>query len=181
MRLSIAKAYEQVREFHKFLFALIEMRDFEEFIVKETGSLAERTEHGQAKEIFRRWNVQSEGHRNACQRMIEKVKEHTSNEWCITCMEDHRLSSYSWKRIVADIVMPKEGSLSVTDLYAVAKNHLAIEGAAEQRYAEMSEMTDDEEMKKMLMSLSKAEKIHHDEARMLMDTLEKTYGDKIRV
>jgi hypothetical protein len=49
MRLSIAKAYEQVREFHKFLFALIEMRDFEEFIVKETGSLAERTEHGQAK------------------------------------------------------------------------------------------------------------------------------------
>ena len=180
MRLSIAKAYESIRELHKSLFALIEMKCLEESIVKETSTISERTEHQRAKGIFSRRNVGSEGYRNGCQRMIEKVKEHTSNEWCETCMEDHLLSSYSWKRIVADIVMP-EGSLSVTDLYAVAKNYLAIEGAIEQRYAEISEMTDDEEMKKMLMSLSKDEKIHHDEARMLMDTLEKIYGDKIRV
>jgi hypothetical protein len=78
MRLSIAKAYESIRELHKFLYALIEMRDFEEFIVKETGTIAERTEQQQAKEIFSRWNVGSEGHRNGCQRMIEKVKEHTA-------------------------------------------------------------------------------------------------------
>jgi hypothetical protein len=156
------------------------MKDLEALIIKETAGFGKLAMDGRAKDIFLRWNHDSASHLKACQGMIEKMRENTLYPECETCMNAHFSSSYGSKRVLELFFEPTKADLATRDLYFVAKKHLEIEGDAQRRYAEMSEMTDDEEMKKLLMSLSEAEKGHQTEAQLLVDMFEKIYGDKIK-
>jgi rubrerythrin len=172
--------FESLKRHHDLLFGLIEMRDIEALIVKETASFGKLTKDDRAKDVFLRWNRDSEGHLGTCQRIIEEVRQNTLYGECETCMNAHFHSSYGRKRVLELFHEPTETDLTIKDLYLVAKSHLEIEGDAQRRYAEMSDMTDDEETKKLLMTLSEVERGHQMEAQMLVDIFEKVYGDRVK-
>lgn len=164
--------FEESKKLHNLLFSLYEMRELEELVVKETSEAAERTDHPQGKAVFSKWARESEDHRIDLEKIIGKLQGNTFCPQCSSCMGSLLDTSYSSKRMKQLLELPQD-NLGMKELYAVAEMHLEIEGDAEARYEEMSNMTDDEEIRKTFMELSAAEKIHHDEARQLIEIVRK--------
>ena len=164
---------------HTLLFALVEMRDLEVLVAKQTADAAGRTDNSQAKELFNMWSQESGGHRQALQQVIDKLQGSTRIGQCRNCMENSYAASYSYTQML-ELLELSQDALGLKELYALAKKQLMIEGDVERRYAQMADMTDDEETKNTLLGLSKAEKEHHYEAQKLIDVLEKNYGDVLK-
>jgi rubrerythrin len=167
--------YNIVKKSHKLLLALIEMRDLEALIAKETTDAAEQVNFSSAKEVFNRWAQESDKHRKILQQIIDELQRKTLTEDCRICMEDTLTMSYCIKR-THELLKFGKRSLGIKELYALAKKHLMIEGDVEGRYAQLSEMTDDEEIKSKLIKLSENERKHHWEAQKLVDVIEKNYS-----
>ncbi len=161
------------------LFSLIEMRELEELLVKETKGAAEITELPQAKEVFSGWAHESEKHLKSLQNAIDKISMITPIEECKKCIEAGFKASYGRGRLV-ELVGLEGGGLGMKELYSLAKKHLIIEGDAEGRYMHIAGMTDDEEIKEMLKKISEDEKRHYHEAQQLVDVIEKNFGDAVK-
>ncbi len=163
---------EKEKQSREFYFALLEMRDIEEFLVKRTNRLRNQTDNPQGDAFFAKWSRESTEHQETLQDILDNIPGKTCTPGCKICLEGIVANSYSKKRLTWTMELEKDAS-SITGLYDVAKEHVNLESNAQRRYAEMAEMTDDPETKKKLMGLSEAERIHHDEAKQLMGVLEK--------
>ena len=170
MRLGMDAAKRHLR----LLSAVVEMRELEALVASEAPKVSQLTDSLQAKEMFTRWAQDSEMHRGICQQMIERLQHKAPrNEGSSEIGASHE-SSYV-RKITSEILPElKKNKLNTRVLYYLAEKHLILESDAGRRYAEMAKMAEDQEIKKMLMELSKAEKDHHREAQSLVNLLKKT-------
>jgi len=169
---------DTVRRHLKLLSALVEMRELEALVASEAPKVSQLTDSLQAKEIFGRWAQDSETHRRICQEVIERLEQKTPETEDSSGIGANLGSSHIMK--IASEILPelKKNKLTTRVLYYLTEKHLILEGDAERRYAEMAEMAEDPEIKKMLLELSKAEKDHHREAQMLVSLLQKTLAEE---
>lgn len=166
--------YDKSKLSHQFLFALVEMRDVEDLLFKATAAVSERTDVPQAKQTFRIWSEESRKHAQTLQKMIEKVKGNVLTENCLKCIEDGMTVSYAAYQIqkYENEVEVRE-SLGMVAARDLAEKHITIESEVEGRYAQIAEMTDEEEIKKELIRLSDEEKNHHVLAQKLIDLIDR--------
>lgn len=163
----------------RLIFSLIEMRELEALLVKETREAANRTDIPQAKETFNRWADESEIHYKTLQKEIQKYSKTTPITECAGCIESGFKGSYSREQL-HELIELEEGGLGMMELYSLAKKHLIIEGKAESRYTHIAEMTDDKKLKEALTVISEDETRHYREAKQLVDVIEKNYGNQIK-
>jgi len=97
---------------------------------------------------------------------------------CRTCMKDILAAFHSWVRI-RELLELGTGVIGKRELHALIEKYLMIEAEAERRFAEMVKMTDDVEIKNMLVELLEAKKRRYQEGRRFIDMLEKTYGKMV--
>jgi rubrerythrin len=169
---------DAARRHLRLLSAVVEMRELEALVASEAPKVSQLTDSLQAKEIFGRWAQDSEMHRGICQQVIERL-QHKIPETEDSSGIGVSLGSSYVKKIASEILPElKKNELTTRVLYYLAEKHLILESDAERRYAEMAEMAEDPEIKKMLMELSKAEKDHHREAQTLVNLLKKTLAEE---
>jgi|GEM_PF-6905207 rubrerythrin len=167
--------YESFKKQHGFLRALNEMKALEGPIIEETTEASKRTDNPHAKRVFGKWAQDSKEHSRLLQDIIDGYRGAAYGAICKTCMSDLCDASYN-KFVLGKLLEVSKGRFAARDLYDLTKKHLFIEGDLARNYAEMAEMTDDEDMKAELIRLEGDEKVHHEEAQQLIDALEKTYG-----
>ena len=138
--------YNKPDPIRELMFHLSEMEFLEKLIIEETSEAAEQTNNDMARDTFSRWARESSSHRQTLQRLTEKLGSEVSTKSAVR-------------------------GLGMLDLRDIALMHLNIEGDAEKKYTQMAEMSYDEEVRKTFRELARAENRHHQEARLLVDSI----------
>ncbi len=168
--------YQLIKPSTKILSALIEMKDFEELITKVIINASERVNYSPAKMLLERWARESEKHSQICQYIIVYFLSFFTG-YCRTCIEEILTQSNRVKMLELLEVRIKE--LDLKEVYSFFKRQLIIKSKAEQRFKQIVEMTEDKDIKDILIKLSGDKRKHYEEAQQFIVVLEKTYGTQI--
>ena len=160
----------------KILSALVELKDFEELITKVIIYTSERVHYFPARILLKRWARESEKHSQTCQYIIAYFLSFFTG-YCRTCIEE--LLTPSSRLKILELFETRIEDLDQQELYNFFKRHSIIKSKAEQRFKQIAAMTEDRDIKDILMKISGDKKKHYEEAQQFIGMLEKTYGTQI--